>query len=189
MEDQVRNATEAQEQTQEVLEANQQEQTQEPEKDQQPETIDIKAHNAQMARMRTEADEYKAQIKELTDLINSKDKSAEELQARVKQMEEENAKADEQRKASELKLAVENALTKAGCRDTVSALAHIDLEGVTYDQKHGVEGLDVEALKEKTPWLFNQPRTTQVGSKQSTGDGLDPYLAALNEGLNLKSKE
>ena len=52
--------------------------------------------------------------------------------------------------------AVEKAILEAGGKHVKAILALIDMETVTYDEKKGLQGLDLDAVKEEVPYLFHE---------------------------------
>ena len=65
--------------------------------------------------------------------------------------------------------AVENAILEAGGRNGKAILALIDMEEVTYDGKTGLQGLDLEALKEEVPYLFHEREEKRKGTGITKG--------------------
>ena len=65
--------------------------------------------------------------------------------------------------------AVEKAILEAGGRNGKAILALIDMEEVTYDGKTGLQGLDLEALKEEVPYLFHEREEKRKGTGITKG--------------------
>ena len=65
--------------------------------------------------------------------------------------------------------AVEKAILEAGGRNGKAILALIDMENVTYDGKTGLQGLDLEALKEEVPYLFHEREEKRKGTGITKG--------------------
>ena len=65
--------------------------------------------------------------------------------------------------------AVEKAILEAGGRNCKAILALIDMEEVTYDGKTGLQGLDLEALKEEVPYLFHEREEKRKGTGITKG--------------------
>ena len=52
--------------------------------------------------------------------------------------------------------AVEKAILEAGGKHVKAILALIDMEEVTFDEKKGLKGLDMDAIREEVPYLFRE---------------------------------
>ena len=60
--------------------------------------------------------------------------------------------------------AVEKAILEAGGKHVKAILALIDMEMVTYDEKKGLQGLDLDAVKEEVPYLFHEREEKKKGT-------------------------
>jgi hypothetical protein len=60
--------------------------------------------------------------------------------------------------------AVEKAILEAGGKHVKAILALIDMEAVTYDEKKGLQGLDLDAVKEEVPYLFHEKEEKKKGT-------------------------
>ena len=60
--------------------------------------------------------------------------------------------------------AVEKAILEAGGKHVKAILALIDMEMVTYDEKKGLQGLDLDAVKEEVPYLFHEKEEKKKGT-------------------------
>lgn len=60
--------------------------------------------------------------------------------------------------------AVEKAILEAGGRNVKAILALLELEDMTYDEKKGLNGLDLEAIKEEVPYLFYEKEEKKTGT-------------------------
>ena len=52
--------------------------------------------------------------------------------------------------------AVEKSILEAGGKHVKAILALIDMDEVTYDEKKGLKGLDLEEIREEAPYLFHE---------------------------------
>ena len=60
--------------------------------------------------------------------------------------------------------AVEKAILEAGGKHVKAILALIDMDEVTLDEKKGLQGLDMEAIKEEAPYLFHEKEEKKKGT-------------------------
>ena len=60
--------------------------------------------------------------------------------------------------------AVEKAILEDGGKHVKAILALIDMETVTYDEKKGLQGLDLDAVKEEVPYLFHEKEEKKKGT-------------------------
>lgn len=60
--------------------------------------------------------------------------------------------------------AVERAILEAGGKHVKAILALIDMEQVTYDEKKGLKGLDLEEIREEAPYLFHEKEEKKKGT-------------------------
>ena len=60
--------------------------------------------------------------------------------------------------------AVEKAILEAGGKHVKAILALIDMEAVTYDEKKGLQGLDLDAVKKEVPYLFHEKEEKKKGT-------------------------
>ena len=60
--------------------------------------------------------------------------------------------------------AVERAILEAGGKHVKAILALIDMEDVTYDEKKGLKGLDLEEIREEVPYLFHEKEEKKKGT-------------------------
>lgn len=60
--------------------------------------------------------------------------------------------------------AVERAILEAGGKHVKAILALIDMEDVTYDEKKGLKGLDLEEIREEAPYLFHEKEEKKKGT-------------------------
>ncbi len=65
--------------------------------------------------------------------------------------------------------AVEKAILEAGGKNVKAILALIDMEEVTFDEKKGLKGLDMEAVKEEAPYLFHEREEKKKGTGITKG--------------------
>ena len=60
--------------------------------------------------------------------------------------------------------AVERAILEAGGKHVKAILALIDMEDVTYDEKKGLKGLDLDEIREEAPYLFLEKEEKKKGT-------------------------
>lgn len=65
--------------------------------------------------------------------------------------------------------AVEKVIWEAGGRNTKAILALIDMENVSYDEKKGLNGLEMDAVKEEAPYLFYEKEEKKTGTGLKKG--------------------
>ena len=58
----------------------------------------------------------------------------------------------------------ERAILEAGGKHVKAILALIDMEDVTYDEKKGLKGLDLEEIREEAPYLFHEKEEKKKGT-------------------------
>ena len=49
-------------------------------------------------------------------------------------------------------------------------LALIDMEDVTYDEKKGLKGLDLDEIREEAPYLFHEKEEKKKGTGMTKGN-------------------
>ena len=94
-------------------------------------------------------------------------------------LEKENAGGSELQKAydeamAELEAvkkqaAVERAILEAGGKHVKAILALIDMDEVAYDEKKGLQGLELEELKAEVPYLFQEKEEKRKGTGMTKG--------------------
>ena len=94
-------------------------------------------------------------------------------------LEKENAGGSELQKAydeamAELEAvkkqaAVERAILEVGGKHVKAIQALIDMDEVNYDEKKGLQGLDLESLKEEVPYLFQEKEEKRKGTGMTRG--------------------
>lgn len=65
--------------------------------------------------------------------------------------------------------AVERAILEAGGKHVKAILALIDMEQVSYDEKKGLKGLDLEEIREEAPYLFHEKEEKKKGTGMTKG--------------------
>ena len=65
--------------------------------------------------------------------------------------------------------AVERAILEAGGKHVKAILALIDMEDVTYDEKKGLKGLDLDEIREEAPYLFHEKEEKKKGTGMTKG--------------------
>ena len=59
---------------------------------------------------------------------------------------------------------MERAILEAGGKYVKAILALIDMEDVTYDEKKGLKGLDLDEIREEAPYLFHEKEEKKKGT-------------------------
>lgn len=147
-------------------------------------------------RLEAKYEELKKQYEEtstkLSELSTSNG-SVDELKKQIDELKTANETALNDANArfatAEKDHAIEAALLKAGCKDTIAARAHIDRESVTIKDGQ-ITGLDVETLKKDRGYLFGvaAPAGTAGGGNPegNTGTSTSDKIADV---FGLKKKE
>ena len=65
--------------------------------------------------------------------------------------------------------AVERAILEAGGKHVKAILALIDMDEVVYDEKKGLQGLNMESLKAEVPYLFQEKEEKRKGTGMTKG--------------------
>ena len=65
--------------------------------------------------------------------------------------------------------AVERAILEAGGKHVKAILALIDMDDVTYDEKKGLQGLDLDEIREEAPYLFHEKEEKKKGTGMTKG--------------------
>ena len=65
--------------------------------------------------------------------------------------------------------AVEKAILEAGGKHVKAILALIDMDEVVYDEKKGLQGLNMESLKAEVPYLFQEKEEKRKGTGMTKG--------------------
>ena len=60
--------------------------------------------------------------------------------------------------------AVEKVILEMGGRNVKAILALVDMDEVTYDEKGGLQGLNLEEIKEDAPYLFHEREEKKKGT-------------------------
>ena len=60
--------------------------------------------------------------------------------------------------------AVEKAILEMGGRNVKAILALVDMDEVTFDEKSGLQGLEMEEIKEDAPYLFHEREEKKKGT-------------------------
>lgn len=89
--------------------------------------------------------------------LNGEESYVAELEKKVSDLEE--ALGNEKKQA-----AVEKAILEAGGKHVKAILGLIDMEDVTYDEKKGLKGLDMDEIKEEAPYLFYEKEEKKKGT-------------------------
>ena len=98
-----------------------------------------------------------------------------ELDTKIKELDEVKKQA-----------AVEREILKSGGKHVKAILALIDMEKVTYDEKKGLMGLDMDAIKEEAPYLFQEKEEKRTGTgaaRSSQKKREDEIREAFRKGL------
>lgn len=78
-------------------------------------------------------------------------------------------KALEELEAVKKQAAVERAILEAGGKHVKAILALIDMEKVSFDEKKGLIGLDMDAIKAEAPYLFHEKEKKTQGTGVARG--------------------
>lgn len=89
--------------------------------------------------------------------LNGEESYVTEMEQKVNELTEELERVKKE-------AAVEKAILEAGGRNVKAILALVDMEEVTFDEKKGLKGLDLEAIKEETPYLFYEKEMKKTGT-------------------------
>ncbi len=79
-------------------------------------------------------------------------------------LQEEYDKAMSELENVKKQAAVERVILEAGGKHVKAILALIDMEDVTYDEKKGLKGLDLEEIREEAPYLFHEKEEKKKGT-------------------------
>ena len=90
--------------------------------------------------------------------------AAEAADAEMKKMSEELSGKIGELEEAKKQAAVEKAILEAGGKHVKAILALIDMEDVTYDEKKGLKGLDLDAIREEAPYLFREKEEKKKGT-------------------------
>lgn len=96
------------------------------------------------------------------------DKQAEE-NATGGDIQKEYDKAMEELEMVKKQAAVERAILEAGGKHVKAILALIDMDKVSYDEKKGLMGLDLEEIKKEAPYLFHEREEKMKGTGVARG--------------------
>lgn len=137
-------------------------------------TPDLEAANKRLttenANLKQANDDLQKQLDDLNAGL-AKALTEDDVKAAVEDAQGEAKKAADEAEAAwkerEKRLVVENELVKAGCSDTVAAIAHLDLGSIEVAKDGHVAGLDVAKAKESYPHLFAE--ATVVSSAATPG--------------------
>lgn len=145
-------------------------------------------------------DEQNTKLDELRNQVNS----GEDLNEKVKALQEANSQKDEQHKQEmnkvKLRYEIDKELDRTGARNKVAVMALVDQENVSLSDENGVQGLteQLEKLKETDSYLFNDDNSQSsnqdrgngsneqngtVGNTQGSGTGVN-YNAGQGKGNN-----
>lgn len=145
-------------------------------------------------------DEQNTKLDELRNQVNS----GEDLNEKVKALQEANSQKDEQHKQEmnkvKLRYEIDKELDRTGARNKVAVMALVDQENVSLSDENGVQGLSeqLEKLKETDSYLFNDDNSQSsnqdggngsneqngtVGNTQGSGTGVN-YNAGQGKGNN-----
>ncbi len=116
-------------------------------------------------------EEQNTKLEELRNQVNS----GEDLNEKVKALQEANSQKDEQHKQEmnkvKLRYEIDKELDRTGARNKVAVMALVDQENVSLSDENGVQGLSeqLEKLKETDSYLFNDDNSQS--SNQGGGNG------------------
>ena len=112
--------------------------------------------------------------------------AAEEMESQMQEMQEALDGKDGELAENRKTAAVERAILEAGGKNVKAIMALIDMEEVSYDQKEGLTGLDMEAVKAEAPYLFYEMAEKKKGTgtvKCGQKKREDEIRAAFRRGL------
>ena len=94
------------------------------------------------------------------DILNALEKEA----ATGSDLQTELNEALAELEAVKKQAAVEKAILEAGGKHVKAILALIDMEQVAYDEKKGLQGLDLDEIREEAPYLFHEREEKKKGT-------------------------
>ncbi|MGW7919176.1 phage scaffolding protein [Staphylococcus xylosus] len=135
-------------------------------------------------------DEQNTKLDELRNQVNS----GEDLNEKVKALQEANSQKDEQHKQEmnkvKLRYEIDKELDRTGARNKVAVMALVDQENVSLSDENGVQGLSeqLEKLKETDSYLFNddnsQSSNQDGGNGSNEQNGTDGNTQGSGTGVN-----
>lgn len=160
---------------------------------------DYQAAQQEVELYKERANEQNFKLDELRNQVNS----GEDLNEKVKALQEANTQKDEQHQQEmnkvKLRYEIDKQLDRAGAKNRIAVMALVNQDDVTLSDEDGVKGLNeqLESLKESDSYLFNDINNSDsqsngggsnVGSSQQgdgTGnsDGIN-YNAGQSKGNN-----
>lgn len=116
--------------------------------------------------------------KNIMDGMNGEEGYGAELEQKVKSLMAELEAVKKQ-------AAAEKAILEAGGRNGKAILALIDMEQVTFDEKKGLQGLDLDKIRAEAPYLFHEKeeRKTGTGMTRSSRQKREDDIRAAFWGL------
>lgn len=99
------------------------------------------------------------------DILNALEKEA----ATGSDLQTELNEALAELEAVKKQAAVEKAILEAGGKHVKAILALIDMEQVAYDEKKGLQGLDLDEIREEAPYLFHEKEEKKKGTGMTKG--------------------
>ena len=99
------------------------------------------------------------------DILNALEKEA----ATGSDLQTELNEALTELEAVKKQAAVEKAILEAGGKHVKAILALIDMEQVAYDEKKGLQGLDLDEIREEAPYLFHEKEEKKKGTGMTKG--------------------
>lgn len=112
--------------------------------------------------------------------------AAEEMESQMQEMQETLDGKDGELAENRKTAAVERAILEAGGKNVKAILALIDMDEVSYDEKKGLTGLDMEEVKVEVPYLFHEKAEKKKGTgaaKSSQKKKEDEIREAFRRGL------
>lgn len=100
------------------------------------------------------------------DILNALEKEAATGSDLQTELNEALAELEEVKKQA----AVEKAILEAGGKHVKAILALIDMEQVAYDEKKGLQGLDLDEIREEAPYLFHEKEEKKKGTGMTKGN-------------------
>lgn len=99
------------------------------------------------------------------DILNALEKEAATGSDLQTELNEALAELEEVKKQA----AVEKVILEAGGKHVKAILALIDMEQVAYDEKKGLQGLDLDEIREEAPYLFHEKEEKKKGTGMTKG--------------------
>ena len=120
-------------------------------------------------KLKEMVEKYAAQGKVSPDAKVVLVEAAEAMDEQAAKMREELSSKIDALEETKKQAAVERVILEAGGKHVKAILALIDMDEVSYDEKKGLQGLDLEKLKEEVPYLFQEKEEKRKGTGMTKG--------------------